>query len=83
MRLRGGLGGAPRRRLVLAGEGLGTLVLHGVERSERLYATMRLRGHSGRICGCRHYADWSRHDVWSALAVVAFVALAVGLWGRR
>ena len=30
----------PRRRLTLAGEGLGTLVLHGFERSQRLYAAM-------------------------------------------
>ena len=45
-----------RRRLPLAGEGLGTLVLHGFERSQRMYSVMLLRGHSGRICGCRHYA---------------------------
>src|SRR5207249_3176794 len=67
-RLRGGLTGPARRRLMLAGEGLGTLVVHGFERSQRLYATMLLRGHSGRVCGCRHYAEWSPADLWVVLA---------------
>jgi cobalt/nickel transport system permease protein len=81
LRLRGGSTGPPRRRLTLAGEGLATMMLYGFERSQRLYATMILRGHSGRVCGCHHYLDWSRADL-----LVLFVALVVGgaallLWG--
>ncbi|HEY6867950.1 MAG TPA: hypothetical protein VI792_11875, partial [Candidatus Eisenbacteria bacterium] len=79
-RLRGGATGPARRRLAVAGEGLGTLVLHGFERSQRLYATMQLRGHSGRVCGCRHYAEWAREDVLVALAGLVAVAAAVTLW---
>ncbi len=67
LRLRAGLRGDARHRLLcvpaLVGAGLGTLVLHSFERSERLYGAMKLRGHAGRICGCRHYADWTRFDV--------------------
>jgi cobalt/nickel transport system permease protein len=81
LRLRGGLSGPARRRLALAGEGLGTLVVHGFERSQRLYSAMLLRGHSGRICGCRHYAEWSRADLWVLLAASALAGLSVWLWG--
>ena len=81
LRLRGGLTGPARRRLALAGGGLGTLVVHGFERSQRLYSTMLLRGHSGRICGCRHYAEWSRADLWVALAATVLAGLSVWLWG--
>ncbi|HEY3215187.1 MAG TPA: CbiQ family ECF transporter T component [Candidatus Eisenbacteria bacterium] len=80
LRLRGGWSGPPRRRLAHAGEGFGTLVVHGFERSQRLYATMRLRGHSGRICGCRHYAEASAADVWVAVAALSLAGLAVLLW---
>ncbi len=83
LRLRGGLSGPPRRRLAHAGEGLGTLVVHGFERSQRLYATMRLRGHSGRICGCRHYAEWSSADAWVVLAALSLAVLGLLLWGAR
>ena len=80
VRLRGGLSGPARRRLALAGEGLGTLVIHGFERSQRLYSAMLLRGHSGRICGCRHYVEWSRADLWVALAATVLGAASVWLW---
>ncbi len=80
LRLRGGLVGPARRRLSLAGGGLGTLVVHGFERSQRLYSAMLLRGHSGRICGCRHYAEWSLADLWVALAAAVLAALGVWLW---
>jgi cobalt/nickel transport system permease protein len=79
-RLRGGWSGPVRRRLALAGGGLGTLVVHGFERSNRLYSAMLLRGHSGRICGCRHYAEWTRDDLWVALALAVVAALSVWLW---
>jgi cobalt/nickel transport system permease protein len=83
LRLRGGIHGSPAHRLNLAGEGLAALVLHGFERSQRQYATMLLRGHSGRICGCRHWAELSRDDLRVA-AVAAFVAAAAALlWGAR
>ncbi|HEY6865912.1 MAG TPA: CbiQ family ECF transporter T component [Candidatus Eisenbacteria bacterium] len=80
LRLRGGATGPARRRLAVAGEGLGTLVLHGFERSQRLYATMQLRGHSGRVCGCRHYAAWAREDLLVGVAGLAAAAAAVILW---
>lgn len=80
LRLRGGASGPARRRLAVAGEGLGTLVLYGFERSQRLYATMLLRGHNGRVCGCRHYAEWAREDVLVALAGTLAVAATVTFW---
>jgi cobalt/nickel transport system permease protein len=80
LRLRGGASGPARRRLAVAGEGLGTLVLYGFERSQRLYATMLLRGHDGRVCGCRHYAEWAREDVLVALVGLIAAAAVVGTW---
>ncbi len=80
LRLRGGATGPARRRLTLAGEGLATMVLYGFERSQRLYAVMHLRGHSGRICGCRHWAEWTRADLLVAAAGAVVAAGAVLLW---
>jgi cobalt/nickel transport system permease protein len=80
LRLRGGSQAPLSRRLAVAGEGFGTLVVHGFERSHRLYATMLLRGHSGPICGCRHYAELGRADLLVGLTFVAGVVLAVALW---
>ena len=80
LRLRGGTSGPPRRRLTVAGEGIGTLALYGFERSQRLHAAMRLRGYSGRVCGCRHYAEWAREDALVAVAALAAAAAAVALW---
>jgi cobalt/nickel transport system permease protein len=82
LRVRGGVQGPMRRRLTLAGESLGTLVLYSFGRSERMYGAMRLRGHTGRICGCRHYADMTRADLWVAGAFALVVALTFTLWGR-
>jgi len=81
-RLRGGGAGTLRRRVTASGESLGTLVLHSFGRSERSYATMLLRGHSGRICGCRHYAEVTRADAWVAACGAVVVALACVLWRR-
>jgi cobalt/nickel transport system permease protein len=83
LRVRGG-GDAPiGARLALTGQGLATLVLYGLERSQRLYAAMLLRGHSGRVCGCRHFAEYSPADAW-VIAVGLVSATAVyltgGLW---
>jgi cobalt/nickel transport system permease protein len=80
LRLRGGWSGPARRRLALAGEGLGTLVVQGFERSGRLYAAMLLRGHSGRICGCRHFAELTPADAWAALPLAALAAATLLLW---
>jgi cobalt/nickel transport system permease protein len=80
MRLRGGNAAPARRRLTSAGEGLGTLVLYGFERSQRLYSVMQLRGHSGRMCGCRHWAEWTRADLGVAAAGAVVAAAAVALW---
>jgi cobalt/nickel transport system permease protein len=82
LHLRGGSSGPARTRLALAGQGLGTLVVHGFERSRRLYGAMLLRGHAGRICGCRHFAEPTLHDGWALLALAAFAGVAVWLWGR-
>ena len=80
LHVRGGNALPARRRMELAGQGLGTLVLHGFERSQRLYAAMLLRGHSGRICGCRHYAEFTRADLLVAGVGVMVVAAAIVLW---
>jgi cobalt/nickel transport system permease protein len=74
LQLRGGLAGPPRRRLAQAGQGLGLLVVHSFERSRRIYEAMHLRGHSGRVCGCRHYAEVTRADFAVAAVAVAFAA---------
>ena len=83
LRLRAATALPARRRLPIAGEGLGTLVLHGFERSQRMYSVMLLRGHSGRICGCRHYAEWTAADLWVAAAGLAVAAAAVLMWRMR
>jgi cobalt/nickel transport system permease protein len=80
LRLRGGNSGPARRRLTLAGEGLATMVLYGFERSQRLYAAMLLRGHSGRICGCRHWREGSRADLLVAAAGLTVAAGTLLLW---
>lgn len=80
LRLRGGDRLGLARRLPVAGEGLATLVLYGFERGQRLYATMLLRGHSGRVCGCRHWAELGPADAWTAGAAVAVLAAAIALW---
>ncbi len=82
LRLRGGTTGPPRRRLTLAGEGFATMVLYGFGRSQRLYEAMLLRGHSGRICGCRHWREGSRADWLVAAAGVVVAAGAAFLWRR-
>jgi cobalt/nickel transport system permease protein len=80
LQVRGGNAVPARQRLQLAGQGLGTLVLHGFERSQRLYATMLLRGHSGRICGCRHYAELTRADLVVAAAGAVVIAVSIAGW---
>ena len=82
LRLRGGLSGRGLPRdLRHAGEGLGQLVLHSYDRSQRLYAVMQIRGHSGRVCGCRHWADFAPADALPLVLAAALVAttLAGGL----
>jgi len=68
--LRGALGGPLRRRAGMMGEAVGTVVLSGFDRSQRLYQAMQLRGHSGRICGCRHYLEFTPEDFWVLVAAV-------------
>ena len=64
LRLRGGLQARNLPRdLRNVGEGLGTLVIYLFGRSSRLYAVMQLRGHRGRICGCRHWAQFTAADL--------------------
>ncbi|MEO5989846.1 MAG: energy-coupling factor transporter transmembrane component T [Candidatus Eisenbacteria bacterium] len=81
--LRGAMTGSPARRAGMMGEAVGTLVLSGFDRSHRLYQTMLLRGHSGRICGCRHYLAPTREDRWVLATALWVVALAVVLGGWR
>ena len=78
--LRGATRGPLRERFGMMGEGVGTLVLHGFERSQRLYEAMLLRGHSGRICGCRHYREFTPADVWVAAAGVWVLLVSLVLW---
>ena len=76
LRLRGGWGrGGFVRRLQNLGQGMGTLVLFSFERSQRVYAVMALRGHSGRVCGCRHWSASTRLD-WIPVALAALVVAA-------
>jgi len=73
LRLRGGWGkGGMMRRLTNLGQGLGTLVLFSFERSQRVYAIMELRGHSGRVCGCRHWSTHTQVD-WVPVALAGLV----------
>jgi cobalt/nickel transport system permease protein len=84
LRLRGGFGRAGlNRELRNLGAGLGTLVLFSVERSQRVYAVMAVRGHSGRVCGCRHWASGTRFDIVVILIALAVVASAVWSGGWR
>lgn len=83
MFLRGALGAPWRRRLTGAGEAVGTLILHGFERSQQQYQVMLLRGHSGRICGCRHYLEFAPADAWVAAAAALVLLVTVLLWGAR
>lgn len=81
LRLRGGWGrGGLVHRLENLGQGLGTLVLFSFERSQRVYAVMALRGHSGRVCGCRHWSTSTSLD-WLPVALAALVA-AGAVWTR-
>lgn len=80
VRLRGGAAGSSKRRFEIAGDGVATLVLFGFERSQRQYATMLLRGHSGRICGCRHWAEWTRADLWVLGSGALIATAALLLW---
>ncbi|HKA24964.1 MAG TPA: energy-coupling factor transporter transmembrane component T [Candidatus Eisenbacteria bacterium] len=81
LRLRGGWGrGGAMRRLSNLGQGMGTLVLFSFERSQRVYAVMELRGHSGRVCGCRHWSASTRLD-WVPVALAALIVTAA-VWTR-
>ncbi len=82
LRLRGGLTGRGLPRdLRNSGEGLGQLVLHSYDRSQRLYAVMQIRGHSGRVCGCRHWADFSAADLLPLALGAAVVAASIAYRG--
>ncbi|NOT34156.1 MAG: hypothetical protein HOP12_08315 [Candidatus Eisenbacteria bacterium] len=82
LRLRGGLAVPARRRLAHAGDGLGLLVVYSAERSRRLYETMRLRGHTGRVCGCRHWAEVGPRDLVVLGAFAVLVAITTFGWWR-
>ncbi len=77
--LRGALGGTLRARGQRMGEAVGTVVLYGFERSQRLYQVMHLRGHSGRICGCRHWRETRAEDMWVVVAFAAVLASRIVL----
>lgn len=83
LRLRGAMARPARERLPLLGEAVGTVVLSSFDRSHRMYQTMYLRGHSGRICGCRHWLEFSRDDFWIAIAGLWAVAVSAALWHLR
>ncbi len=79
--LRGAMQGPLRRRAGMMGEAVGTVVLYGFERSHRVYQVMHLRGHSGRICGCRHWLELRREDAWVLGLLVWVLLVAVLLSG--
>jgi cobalt/nickel transport system permease protein len=83
LRLRGAMARPVRERFAVMGEAVGTVVLSGFDRSQRLYQAMQLRGHSGRICGCRHYLEFTRDDFWVALAVAWAAVVSLSLWHLR
>lgn len=83
LRLRGALAAPLRQRFPLMGEAVGTVVLSGFDRSHRLYQAMQLRGHSGRVCGCRHYLEFTRDDFWVLVAAAWAGVVSVVLWGFR
>lgn len=85
MFLRGALTGPLPQRANRMGEAVGTVVLSGFDRSQRLYQAMLLRGHSGRICGCRHYLEFTREDGWVLVLGVWSIAVTVVFagWGAR
>jgi cobalt/nickel transport system permease protein len=83
LRLRGALARPVRQRFSLMGEAVGTVVLSGFDRSHRLYQAMHLRGHSGRVCGCRHYLELTRDDFWVFLAAAWACTASVLMWHVR
>jgi cobalt/nickel transport system permease protein len=83
LRLRGAMARPVNQRFPLLGEAVGTVVLSGFDRSQRLYQVMQMRGHSGRVCGCRHYLELTGDDFWVFLGMAwAGVASAL-LWHLR
>jgi cobalt/nickel transport system permease protein len=81
--LRGAMAGPVRRRAYMVGEAVGTVVLSGFDRSQRLYQVMMLRGHSGRICGCRHWLELGWEDAWVFVWVLWVISLVVAFNGVR
>ena len=81
LRLRGAMARPVGQRFALLGEAVGTVVVSGFDRSQRLYQAMLLRGHCGRICGCRHYLEFTREDFW-VLFVAVWAAGAVVVLGH-
>jgi len=79
--LRGAMQGPIRRRAGMMGEAVGTVVLYGFERSQRLYQVMHLRGHSGRICGCRHWLELRPEDAWVIVTFAWIVVTAIAFSG--
>jgi len=83
LRLRGAMAAPLPQRFGMLGEAVGTVVLSGFDRSHRLYQTMQLRGHSGRVCGCRHWLEITRDDFWVALTILWALVVSVTLWHLR
>jgi len=83
LRLRGAMARPMQQRFALLGEAVGTVVLSGFDRSHRLYQTMQLRGHSGRVCGCRHYLEFSRDDFWVVLSIAWAGVVSLAMWHVR
>ena len=83
LRLRGAMARPVNQRFPLMGEAVGTVVLSGFDRSQRLYQAMQLRGHSGRVCGCRHYLELTRDDFWVFVAAAWGCTASALLWHVR
>ncbi len=83
LRLRGAMARPVNQRFPLMGEAVGTVVLSGFDRSQRLYQAMQLRGHSGRVCGCRHFLELTRDDFWVFVAAAWGCIASALLWHLR
>jgi energy-coupling factor transporter transmembrane protein EcfT len=83
LQLRGALARPVMQRFPLLGEAVGTVVLSGFDRSHRLYQVMQLRGHSGRVCGCRHYLELTRDDFWVLVVALWSATASLLLWHLR
>jgi cobalt/nickel transport system permease protein len=78
LRIRGGL---DRRRYVDTlrnlGQGLGNVIVHAVDLSERFYEVLRIRGYSGRLASSSHFRGLTRADAAPLLVSTSILSLSL------